>query len=62
MLYKKISFWTQTYEHLKTNCPMYEKCVDHCLLGLFFEHEDGGNVFLKNISKVLLGYTAPITS
>jgi hypothetical protein len=41
---------------------MYEKCVNHGLLGLFFEREDGGNVFLKNISKVLPGYTASITS
>jgi hypothetical protein len=41
---------------LRKNCPTYEKMCKS--LGLFFEPEDGGNVFLKNISKALPGYMA----
>jgi hypothetical protein len=35
---------------------MFFKAV--VLLGLFFDHEDGGNVFLRNISRLSVDYIA----
>jgi hypothetical protein len=43
---------------LRAPTPRYIQTSFLCLLGLLFDSEDGGSIFLQNIHKLLSGYMA----